>query len=629
MAPILGESEKLGYGGFLRVRFVTIVLAMPSTKAFCELYDSSRRATSRRRDGKKCGTKAARRSSPAISLTECLRMTTQTTDNTAISELVRRARSLYSLPAVAAEVLQLTSNPQVDTRALKECIEADPALTAKILRVVNSSLFGLSREVCDLNQSLALLGTKPLKLLVLGFSLPDNLFAEVAREQLDWYWSTTLTRAVAAREISEQLFDRPGDDAFLAGLLQDIGVLVLLGELKEPYAKFLSSVIEQRVDLQKLEVDSLGFDHLQLTAALLEHWNMPKSLVAAISEPRDMPLLANSREPQAELTQVVHLAELVAELVGQNRLGVLPDLMEAGAAYCDLDKERLNELVGTLQPKVKQLAEVLSLELVATSDGAQDYTDIMTAAHRQMGVLTEEVVKQLGHPPLEEEEAYSSLLADASQLRETVDSFLQHPAPLTSTPTTPPLPTNAPAGIASAAPESTTPSSLSPVPSSTTAKTQEKATLDFTTQLTFMIGNCRSRRQPVSLVILEISGESCVAGLGRQMLGQVLDLASRSIDVPDLICDEHSPCRRVLVLPHCDRHAAVDLAEETLSRIDSMGERLQAQGTALKYIASAGVSSVALPPKNFPPQDLLDTALRCLAAAQSSGTSVVKSLEIF
>ena len=544
-------------------------------------------------------------------------MTTQTTDNTAISELVRRARSLYSLPAVAAEVLQLTNNPQVDTRALKECIEADPALTAKILRVVNSSLFGLSREVCDLNQALALLGTKPLKLLVLGFSLPDNLFAEVAREQLDWYWSTTLTRAVAAREISEQLFDRPGDDAFLAGLLQDIGVLVLLGELKEPYANFLSSVIEQRVDLQRLEVDSLGFDHLQLTAALLEHWNMPKSLVRAIAEPRDMALLANSREPQAELTQVVHLAELVAELVGQNRLGVLPDLMEAGAAYCDLNKERLNELVGTLQPKVKQLAEVLSLEVAATDEAAQDYTDIMTAAHRQMGELAEEVVELLGHPPLEEEEAYSNLLADATNLRETVDSFLKHTTP-------------APAGTASATPQSSTPSPLSPAPpQNTAAKTQADVTLDFTTQLTFMIGNCRSRRQAVSLLVLEIGGESSCAGLGRQMLGQVLDLASRSIEVADMIVDEQTPCRRALVLPKCDRHAAVRFAEETLTRIDKMVERLQAQGAALKYVASAGVSSVALPPKNFPPQDLIDTAERCLSAAQSGGNSVVKSLEIY
>ncbi len=551
-------------------------------------------------------------------------MTTQTTDTTmpengAIHELVNRARSLYSLPAVAAEVIQLTSNPQVDTRALKECIQTDPALTAKILRVVNSSLFGLSREVCDLNQALALLGTKPLKLLVLGFSLPENLFAEVAREQLDWYWSTTLTRAVAAREISEQLFDRPGDDAFLAGLFQDIGVLVLLGELKEPYAKFLSGVIDQRVDLQRLEVDSLGFDHLQLTAALLEHWNMPKVLVRAISEPRDIALLANNDEPHAELAKVVHLAELVAELVGQNRLGVLPDLMEAGAAYCDLDKEQLNELVGTLQPKVKQLAEVLSLELAAESDTAPDYTEIMRTAHRQMGELAEEVVELLGHPPLEEEQAYSNLLADATHLRETVESFLHHTSPPASTP----------AATASAVSRGSAPTSAAPSKTSCRAKAQAEVTVDFNTQLTFMIGNCRSQRKPVSLMMLELSGESCGEGLGQQVLSQVLEMAVRSIEVPDKICEVTSPCSRMLVLPSCERHEAVRVAEETIQRIAKMVERLQTQGTALEYLASAGVASVALPPKNFPPQDLLETAQRCLSAAQSSGASAVKSLEIY
>ena len=455
---------------------------------------------------------------------------------------------------------------------------------------------------------------------MLGFSLPDNLFAEVAREQLDWYWSTTLTRAVAAREISEQLFDRPGDDAFLAGLFQDIGVLVLLGELKEPYAKFLSGVIEQRVDLQQLEVDSLGFDHLQLTAALLEHWKMPKVLVRAISEPRDIPLLANSSEPHAQLTQVVHLAELVAELVGQNRLGVLPDLMEAGAAYCELDKEKLNELVGTLQPKVKQLAEVLSLEL----NEEIDYSEVMTTAHRQMGELAEEVVELLGHPPLEEEEAYSNLLADANQLRETVDSFLHHTTP----PTANPLGTTA--AVAESKSNTTPTLEISAVEEELTAETtQAKTTADFTTQLTFMIGNCRSRRQPVSLLLLEMSGESCGEGLGQQVLAQVFEKAVRSVEVPDLICEAASPCRRDLVLPNCDRHAAVRHAEEAVTRIEKMVERLQAQGTALEYIVSVGVASVALPPKNFPPKDLLETAERCLSAAQSSGASVVKSLEIY
>ena len=94
-----------------------------------------------------------------------------------LDEIVRRARGLYSLPAVAMEVLQLTSTETVDTRALKQCVENDPALTARLLRVVNSSLFGLSSQVSDLNQALALLGIKPLKLLVLGFSLPDRLLS--------------------------------------------------------------------------------------------------------------------------------------------------------------------------------------------------------------------------------------------------------------------------------------------------------------------------------------------------------------------------------------------------------------------------------------------------------------------
>ena len=107
------------------------------------------------------------------------------------------------------EVLQLTDNPQVDTRALKECIENDPALTGKILRVVNSSLFGLSREISDLNQALALLGTKPLKLLVLGFSLPGGLYAGIEARTLARYWRRTLTKAVAARESGRTPLARP------------------------------------------------------------------------------------------------------------------------------------------------------------------------------------------------------------------------------------------------------------------------------------------------------------------------------------------------------------------------------------------------------------------------------------
>lgn len=187
-----------------------------------------------------------------------------------LEQLAAQATTLYSRPTVAMELLRLTEQPAVDARELKDCVAQDPALACKLLRVVNSSLFGLNRPVADLNQAIGLLGIKPLKLLVLGFTLPDTLFAGLAARQLQWYWTNTLTRAVAARLLSEQLWNQPGDEAFTSGLLHDIGILVLLRELGEPYARFVNGVIDEGCNLATLEQDTLGFEHVELSAALLE-----------------------------------------------------------------------------------------------------------------------------------------------------------------------------------------------------------------------------------------------------------------------------------------------------------------------------------------------------------------------
>jgi len=531
----------------------------------------------------------------------------------ALDALIRRARSLYTLPAVAAEVIQLTSNPHVDALVLKECIQTDPALTAKILRVVNSSLFGLSGEVSDLNQALALLGTKPLKLLVLGFSLPETLFREVAREQLDWYWSTTLTRAVAARAISEKLYKRPGDDAFLVGLLQGIGVLVLLGQLQEPYARFLSHVIHGRVDLQRVEVESLGFDHLALTAALLRDWQMPELFVRAIAAPRAAGTLVKPNVPHSELARILHLADLLAELVGRKRLDVLPDLLEVGSAYCGIDRESLNDLVAYLQPQVNQLAEVLSLEL----PGEMDYAAVMSEAHSQMSQLAESVAEPLSRARRDEEQAVADVLSDTTQLRSAVDSFLDRPATVIA-PTDSPAIETLPAAPSSAA-----------TAGAAAAPPDLQSEHDLSRTLTLTVGQCRSKRQPISLVLLGAVGGSAQEARGQQVIRQLFDAATLIDEVADLVVLKPSPCRSALLLPNFDRQEAVRIAQQVIDRLQTMTERLEASGTALDCLMGAGVASVTLPPKNFPPQDLLETAQRCLSAAQVGGSFGMKSLEIY
>src|SRR5208282_505063 len=180
-------------------------------------------------------------------------------------------------------------------------------------------LFGLSREVSDLSQAVNLLGIKPLKLLVLGFSLPSGLFLDVESKTLLWYWKHSLTKAVAGRELSSRLWRIPGDDAFLAGLFQDLGVLMLFHQLGQPYARFLDRAVSHRLDLSAIEQQTLGFTHAELSARLLQQWNFPESLCEAVAwQP------AENETPTA-LAQILQLSELFASLFADGQTSALAE----------------------------------------------------------------------------------------------------------------------------------------------------------------------------------------------------------------------------------------------------------------------------------------------------------------
>ena len=259
----------------------------------------------------------------------------------ALEKLVNDAGRLYSLPSVAMEVLRLTESDTVDVPLLKETIERDPALCAKLLRVVNSSLFGLSGQVSDLNQALALLGVESLKMLVLGFSLPDELFAKIAGDALRRYWTVSLTRAVCARRLADHFPGVSADEAFLAGLLRDIGMLVMLQQLGDPYLKFLELATDKPGQLTALEEQSLGFNHTQLSAALIRSWGLPGALAEAVEHS------PNEAKKSAEhpLKTLIGMAELTVDLLLDKRLDVFPLLVERTEDACGLDVDRLKPLL--------------------------------------------------------------------------------------------------------------------------------------------------------------------------------------------------------------------------------------------------------------------------------------------
>jgi hypothetical protein len=424
---------------------------------------------------------------------------------------------------------------------------------------------------------------------------------------------------VASREISEQLFQKPGDDAFLAGLLQDIGVLVLLGELRQPYAAVLSEAIASQADLAELERNALGFDHRQLTAGLLQHWNLPPLLTAAIGAPHDTRYWAHNKADHAHLVRVLHLAELFAQLIGQRRLSVLPDLLDAGEAYCKLDKAKLNDLIATLEPKVRQLANVLSLQIA----GGEDYTQIIVQAHAKMSRVAESVAAPLSRgiandaaSPIESEGHEAQAMILARQLRASFEQFYRGGA---SGAVDASVSMHSNVGTNNAA---TSPKLPNPYGAISAAAS---VTSDLETRLTLEVGRCRSLRRPIGLAVIEVQPTELLDLTQAELIERLLSRACKRAEGTAAI-EPLGSLRRMMLLPGRDRHEAVTAARHTVEEIRALVDPYLRSEQLPAVAIGAGVASAGTPAKNFRAVSLLETADRCLTAALRSGG--VKSLEV-
>jgi HD-like signal output (HDOD) protein/GGDEF domain-containing protein len=535
-----------------------------------------------------------------------------------------RAGQLYSLPAVAFQVLELTANPRVDTRALKECIENDPALVTKILRVVNSSLFGLAREVSDLNQAIALLGAKPLKLLVLGFSLPDRLFVGMAAGVLNQYWRHTLTQAVAARELARTFWRRDGDEAFITGLLADLGMLLLLQELGEPYVTFLEQVRGAGGDVADLERTALGFDHFELTARLLDAWGLPPAIVLGIGArhlPENIAALGDRERPVA---QILHLARLLSQMLVDARQNLLPEVLYWAQHYRGLAADEIDDFVGELQTKVEQLADVLSLTLSA---GVQ-YTDVLAAAHTQLAAVAGDVapdVVRAERGRRDGKELEEALLEQTQTLAAALSLF-NGPQPSEDSPRDPATSVQPPGTLAVPLPNQPAfPPGRAKVPPRTGALIVDNSEITDCVQIA--VSTCRQARTALSLLLVELDDPTDLVlrhgpEIARKFSG-LLAAACSSTSHPQARCVAWGDGRCALVLPACDRGLAVELATTLLRGT----RQLSAARNDLPLISvSVGVATLSLPPKNFPAHELIDAAHRCLGAAKACGGNSLKSI---
>ena len=257
-------------------------------------------------------------------------------------ELIANLGDLPPLPQVAAQVLRLAADPDSTTEELQRVITTDQALTAQILKIANSAMFGMVREVRTLTQAIMTLGFSTIKSVVIASSA-KNLYSRGGtglQERL--LWEHALITALSARAYARSFRSPRIEEAFLGGLMHDIGKSVMGIKFPERYGALVRTIYNEQADGLEAELELFGFDHTMVGEAILRSWNLASSLERCVRyhhDPSHAPV-----EDQA-LTAFVALGNQMAldRKVGIGRPESLRSSTEQAMAILSLTPETLEE----------------------------------------------------------------------------------------------------------------------------------------------------------------------------------------------------------------------------------------------------------------------------------------------
>lgn len=200
-----------------------------------------------------------------------------------IKRITESIIGLPTLPTVVAKMIELVDNPRTSASSLARLIASDQALTARILKLANSAYYGFSREISTVNMAIVVLGFNTVKDMGLSLSVFEAFKSDKGDTSFDLtrFWEHSIACGIASRMLARGYRTRYSAEAFVAGLLHDIGKVILNQYFKNEFSSIIAAQ-KEGVTLEDAEVEVIGTTHSQIGAWLADKWNLPRIISRTI-----------------------------------------------------------------------------------------------------------------------------------------------------------------------------------------------------------------------------------------------------------------------------------------------------------------------------------------------------------
>ena len=298
---------------------------------------------------------------------------------------------LPSMPAVALEIIALVQDPDVAVDRLAATIANDPALAAKILKTVNSSFYAQARTIASIDQAIVVMGLNSVRILALGFSLTDNLRKDAhdtANFDHNYFWQRSILSATTSRSVAARFSAGQGDEAFLAGLLDQLGVLTMHETIGDAYDRAGAGAWGDGAMLIAHEEEAFDLNHAVVGHALADSWSLPQRLTTCLrwytnpdgADPEDLALV-----------RVVAIADFVATVfLGPNPGDALQSLQRAAAQWYDLSPASVEDLITYVRNETDEMGNLFDLP----ADDIPAAAEILTRANAGLTEITLQAAQQ-------------------------------------------------------------------------------------------------------------------------------------------------------------------------------------------------------------------------------------------